>query len=135
RPKYAGRRPSLAPTSGAIRQPTIAPKDDMICACAFHDGFCAAPGNWPTHAAIFWTEPQVPISAIDAKTIASTVVRSSAGEKTSRSGRDGPCFTDSCQRRLSGTHSRMKNVSSAGSAPESITQRHDVLVTGNTQPA
>ena len=50
------------------------------------------------------------------------------GEKISRSGEPTPFFTLSIQRSDSGMKSRMRKVSAAGSAPTSITQRHEVSV-------
>ena len=75
--------------------------------------------------------PQVTMSATEANAIASTVFRRNAGENISRSGCAGPLRTDACQRSDSGTNNRMKNVSKAGAAPTSMTQRHECAVTGN----
>ena len=76
-------------------------------------------------------EPHVPMSATEAKTMASSVGLSSGLEKISRNGFAAPDFcTDSRQRSDSGTNKRMKNVSAAGAAPTIITQRHESFVTG-----
>jgi hypothetical protein len=75
--------------------------------------------------------PQVTMSATDAKAMDNRVVLNSGGEKISRSGREGPARTDSCQRSDSGTARRMRKVSTAGEAPTNITQRHESRVMWN----
>src|SRR5437016_1614703 len=87
------------------------------------------PVIWSAQEGIHCTMPQVTIRAMDAKATAKKVVFLSEAEKISRMGRETPSFTEAFQRSDSGTKMLMKSTRSAGTAPASMTQRHESVVT------
>ena len=96
----------------------------------------SSPVNWSAQSGSHCTEPQVPISTIEASSEASSVDFSSGGLKISRSGWVRvPGIVTACRQRTdSGTSRRMPNVSKAGAAPTSATQRQESMVTWKNMP-
>src|SRR5262245_43468781 len=113
-----------APIAGPMKQPTMAPTDIanivMPLACG-----SVLPAILSAHGGSHWTDPQVPISATEANTIASRVVFQSLGPKTSANGCVVRVFTDSFHRCDSGTTRLIASASRAGAAPASMTQRQE----------
>ena len=86
-----------------------------------------------TQVGIFWTAPQVPSSATDAKQIARRAVRRSLGEpNNSASGREGAFFCASFHLCDSGTKIWIRNVRTAGAAPAKKEEQTEfaIILTG-----
>src|SRR5882672_10807672 len=113
-----------APMAGPMKQPTIAPTDIANMVLPLTSGR-VLPAILSAHNGSHCTEPHVPISAMEAKAIASKVVFQRLGPSTSASGCVVRVFTDSFQRCDSGTNKLMPNANRAGAAPPSITQRQE----------
>src|SRR4051812_44607969 len=84
--KYPTRLVTKPPNQAPARQPAMAPRADANPVYAFALEF-AAPAILSAHNGSHWTEPHVPIRAIEESMIAINVYLSSGGLRTSVNGR------------------------------------------------
>jgi len=115
------------------RQPEMAPSPATRPVQALAWG-CVPPVSWSAHSGIHCTVPQVPMSTMAVSPVASSVTRRSPGAKISLTGFAGAPSAACRHFYDSGTNWRMKNVSRAGSAPTSTTQRQECTVTEKKSP-
>src|SRR5687768_8569167 len=100
------RRLRAAAMRGATRQPTIAPRPEAIWEFPVAAG--VLPRRKPVQAGIFWTAPQVPRRATEARPIATrAVIVRRLSAKISVIGLERATSCDACHLWDSGTKRRM----------------------------